>query len=290
MKTVTKTRVAALLSYAIRTVRKFCGHGDHAIVKRNGFVWDLDLAEGIDLAIFLFSGFEPETTEEITRLVRPGSTVLDIGANIGSITLVLAQLVGTEGRVYAFEPTTYAVQKLRRNLALNQSLRERVTVEQVRLTCEKAINKPVEIYSSWKLVGDEQRHPKHRGIAQSTEGAATLSLDAYCKEQRISKVDFIKLDVDGFEGEVLAGAINLLKRDRPPICMELAPYALVERGSSVQEVFGILEACGYRVRPLSGGPKAFTDPYALARKVPDGAGINILVTADHSASVGQVRE
>jgi FkbM family methyltransferase len=280
MKTVTKVRLAALMSRGVQELRKLGGQGSQAIVKRRGFIWDLDLNEGVDLAIFLFGGFEQQTAKALKKLVRPGSTVLDVGANIGSVTLVLAKLVDQAGRVYAFEPTDYAIRKLKRNLALNPGVAKRVIVEQMRLTCEERREGPVEIYSSWKLAGEARRHPKHRGIAQSTQGSTAASLDDYCEKHGIPKVDFIKLDVDGFEGEVLAGAINLLKRDRPSICMELAPYALAERGSSIHQVFGILEACNYGIRTLAGCFKPVGDPYRLASKIPDGAGTNILAIAE----------
>jgi tRNA G37 N-methylase Trm5 len=99
MKTVTKMRAAAGMYRVISTVRKLVGGGDLVRVVRNGLVWELDLSEGIDLAIFLFGQFESATAKAIERLVRPGAIVLDIGANIGAHTLPLARLVGSEGKV-----------------------------------------------------------------------------------------------------------------------------------------------------------------------------------------------
>lgn len=85
-------------------------------VRRDGIHWDLDLSEGIDFAIFLLGGLELRTLRLYRRLVQPGDTVLDVGANIGAHALPLARLVGASGRVVAFEPTQFAFCKLQRNL------------------------------------------------------------------------------------------------------------------------------------------------------------------------------
>jgi hypothetical protein len=58
-------------------------------------------------------------------------------------------------------------------------------------------------------------------------------VEGYCRANNISRLDLIKLDVDGFESEVIAGGVDTFQRNRPMICMELAPYVLEERGSSL---------------------------------------------------------
>jgi hypothetical protein len=70
-----------------------------AQVRRRGLKWELDLREGIDLAIFAFGCFESETYQTIQKIVRPGSIVFDIGANIGAHTLNLARLSAPTGKV-----------------------------------------------------------------------------------------------------------------------------------------------------------------------------------------------
>lgn len=251
------------------------GLGDRATVVRNDFKWDLDLAEGIDLSIYLFGQFESETARALKSLVKPGSTVFDIGANIGAHTLNLARLVGSTGVVYAFEPTAYAFGKLTRNLQLNPEIKERVVTKQARLARDCGSAAPAEIYSSWKVVGQDARHPKHLGIAKSTEGAALISLDEYCDQATVSRIDFIKLDVDGFECEVLGGAVQRLQRDRPMILLELAPYVLTERGTSVEELWQVLEQCGYRLENVD-DRRAILDPLKFSQGIADGAGINVL--------------
>src|ERR1700730_160433 len=181
MKTKTKIHLAAAMYGVISAALKLAGkRHDFVQVVRKGLRWELDLSEGIDLTVFVFGRFENETAKALAKIIRPGAIVLDIGANIGAHTLPLAQLVGPNGKVYAFEPTKYAFDKLKQNLALNPELMTRVVADQIRLASPGA-NDPGEIYSSWKLVGHEPRHQKHLGIAKSIEGARSVTLDQYCK-------------------------------------------------------------------------------------------------------------
>src|SRR5262249_60158378 len=91
---------SALAKAAYRTiiaVRRFAGRYDDVTVTRRGIRYRLDLAEGIALAICLQGQFEPTTALACSRYVRPGQTILDIGANIGAHTLNLARLAGDGG-------------------------------------------------------------------------------------------------------------------------------------------------------------------------------------------------
>jgi FkbM family methyltransferase len=279
VKTAIKIRLASTLYHALKAIRSFARAADVAQVRRNGLNWELDLREGIDLAIFVFGLFERETARALKKLVTPGSIVLDIGANIGAHTLNLGRLVGPTGKVYAFEPTTYAFSKLKRNLALNPEISARVVAEQVRLTCEPKLDRTVEIYSSWKVVGEERRHPKHLGIAQSTGAAAVLTLDDYCNNSNLSGIGFVKLDVDGFETEVLTGGIQTLRGDLPTICMELAPYALEERGSSLTELLAVLGNLGYRLGNLKDLRNQSENAGSFSAHIADGSGINVVAVA-----------
>ena len=98
-------------------VRAIFGLSSITKVYRRGLHWSLDLKEGIDLAIYL-GVYEPETIKELKHIVKPGDVVVDIGANIGAITLPLAEYVGVDGCVIAFEPTSWAYGKLQNNLSL----------------------------------------------------------------------------------------------------------------------------------------------------------------------------
>ena len=130
MRTAQKIAAAKLAYRVIHGLRALGGRGDETVVTRHGIRYALDLAQGIDFAIYLFGQFEPATAAAYARHVRPGATVLDIGANIGAHSLRLAQQAGPGGRVIACEPTAYGRDKLRRTLALNPALAPRVELIQ----------------------------------------------------------------------------------------------------------------------------------------------------------------
>ena len=262
MKTKHKIALATIAYRTIGTFRKIAGAGDEVTVTRRGIRYHLDLSEGIDLAIYLQGQFEPDTALACSRYIKPGETVLDIGANIGAHTLSLAKLLGETGRVLAFEPTNYAFAKLTRNLALNPDLARRIETFQCFLGPSHEAELPKAIYASWPLKGGAQLHAEHLGQPMTTEGAQVRSLDTLLSECGISRVDFVKLDVDGHEAGVLAGAQKMLQRDRPTILMEFAPYLLAEHGVNPRKVYSQLTAYGYRFYGLmddSGRPQSLDD-------------------------------
>lgn len=275
MRTRHKLLLAKAAYQVLHRCRALVGAADDVTVSRAGIRYRLDLSQGIDFALYL-GAFERGTTAACARLVRPGFNVLDIGANIGAHTLHLARLVGAEGRVFAFEPTRYAFEKLTRNLALNTDLQRRVTAVQAFLGPRSAAAAPPAIPSAWPLAGDGELHAKHFGEAMSTSGAAATSVDEFLAANAIPRVDFVKLDVDGFECDVLCGAVAMLKRDRPTFVMEIAPYVLAERGASLDRLVGYLAPLEYRFFSEDGNRPLPSSPHQLAALVPDGASMNVI--------------
>jgi FkbM family methyltransferase len=275
MKTRHKLALARIAYHALHGCRALADGTDDVTVTRGGARYRLDLSQGVDLAVYL-GCFERPTAAAFARYVRPGATVLDIGANIGAHTLRLAGLVGDGGKVHAFEPTDFAFRKLTANLALNPDLLRQVETVHAFLGTRAAGEAPHAIPSAWPLTGSADVHPKHFGESMLTAGARTIRLDDYLAERGNPRIDFIKLDVDGFECEVLGGAQQMLARDRPVFVMEIAPYVLVERGASLEQLIGFLAPHGYRFVTES-GEKALPDTAAeLAALVPEGASLNVV--------------
>lgn len=277
MKTRTKIAIARWASWVIRALGRWIGwDGAKGTLtcSRRGVRWSLDLREGVDLSIFLLGRFEPGTSRALEKEVKPGATVLDIGANIGAHTLPLAKLVGDQGRVLAFEATDFAFKKLRANLGLNPALVKRVAAHQV-LLGDGSGEDPGQVFSSWPLETPQSAHPEHGGVAQSTSSSRRATLDQLLEEARVSRVDFIKLDVDGNEGSVLAGARRMLERDRPVLFMELAPYVYEGKAYSFERTFELLRGLGYVFSHEVTGRPLDLSTYAI----PTGSSINVIARA-----------
>lgn len=281
LKTKQKIALARLAQVMVMEARKLVGLGATTQVKRKGVMWELDLKEGIDFSIWLLGSFEPETVRCYQRIVKSGDVVLDIGANIGAHTLLLAKAVGAVGRVIAFEPTDYAFSKLSQNAGLNKELADRIQCMQYMLVDSEIQDSPTPaLYSSWPLEGEGVRHNLHQGRLMTTSGAKPRTLDSVILSIGLARVDCIKLDIDGFECGMLRGAREVLTRWHPTIIMELAPYALEEQGASLSELIHLLKEHGYVLYGLSTDePFDMVDLAKVQLMIPPGASLNVVARA-----------
>ncbi len=196
----------------------------------------LDLGELIDLALYL-GEYERDVCAALARYCAPGSAVLDIGANVGAHTLRLAELAGEGGRVYAFEPTEYAYGKLARNLSLNPRLRN-VMLVHAALSDHNA-EEECEIRATWRPDG---RHSSYR------TRVGFIRLDDWCARESLERIDLIKLDVDGHEGEVLAGGAAVIRRGLPTIVLEIGAYHF----NAARNPLALLSEWGYQFSDIGG--------------------------------------
>jgi FkbM family methyltransferase len=205
--------------------------GRRVVRRVEGMTFDLDLGEMIDVGLFL-QQYERDVVAVVERVTEPGWTVLDIGANIGAHTLRLSRLVGTTGRVFAFEPMDYAFSKLSRNLLLNEAGNTRAF--KLALSDHNADACPVDFRSSWATSGERRRE---------TSSVDLRKLDDWFLEHRLSRLDLIKLDVDGHEWQVLKGGLMSIERYRPILLIEAGAWHFASRETNPLE---LLASLGYR--------------------------------------------
>ncbi len=194
---------------------------------------ELDLSEVVDAQIYYTDVFEPMTVDTISRTIRPGDVAVDVGANVGFITLTLAHHTGVSGSVFAFEPTAAAFARLKRNLALNAF--PQVHALNLGLS-DKAGTTRARIQSSFRIDGNDE---------VLEEPIAFTTLDAWVGSERLARLDFLKIDTDGMEARVLRGAQDTLRRLRPVVLFEFLPQLLREAGDSAEGVLGLLAETGY---------------------------------------------
>ena len=285
LTTKQKMWLAALAQKLVVSPRRIFGKGDLLVVDRAGIRWELDLREGIDFSIYLLGVFEPGTAKTLSRLIKPGDVVFDIGANIGAHTLKMARAVGSSGKVFAIEPSDFAFAKLNRNFSLNPQLKPRVNTEQLFLAEKVSDSYPSQVYASWPLRGDVTVHSKHRGRLVSTSKASIITLDDFVRQRDIKRVDLIKIDVDGAELPILEGGHATLSRYHPKLVMELAPYAHAEQNHSFGDLVELLRSTGYALQNADGGKPVPLDLVQLQRLIPDGASMNVVCTSRSASSV-----
>lgn len=199
---------------------------------REGIRYQVDLREVIDQGIWLY-GWEPATIALLKRHTSQGDTVIEVGANVGAHTLLLAKLVGPSGTVYAFEPTQYAQNKLRANMDLNPDLKARIVVRSELVTNHAGQTPVRHITSSFPV--------RPGGSPREVVHGKAIALD----KEAFAKVNLLKIDVDGYDFKVLEGATELLKKFKPYVLIELSEYTLNAQGDSVRDIFGLLMSLGY---------------------------------------------
>ncbi|GAB6039353.1 hypothetical protein JCM17961_00260 [Endothiovibrio diazotrophicus] len=142
---------------------------------------------------------------------KEGDVVFDAGAYRGDTAVYFADLVGPSGRVHAFEPTSESYAMLRRTIDRN-GLSERVT----------AVNSAVGEYDGEVAMAASISGAPWAFAASSGDSvAAVTTLDSYCRREGVERVDFIKLDVEGFEECVLRGARETIEKHRPVLAVSL---------------------------------------------------------------------
>jgi FkbM family methyltransferase len=235
------------------------------VEKVRNIVYELDLEQLIDNEIHFMGCWEPESTAYIQKTVRNGMIAFDIGANIGYFTLLLATLVGPSGRVFSFEPTESAFHKLSRNLELNQFAN--VTLEKKALSNEDSI-RISRINSSFRIDRQDIDIPAQRVIFST--------LDKYCNEHDLERIDFLKIDVDGYEFKVIQGGQQTLQKFRPVILLELCKISLSIHGDRLEDLLNLLQRLGYSFHNLS-NLREFGSVQQIANMLPEDRGaINIV--------------
>ncbi len=216
------------------------------VIIRNGIIFEIDITEGLDLSLFLFGNFQKHVSENKYLNLAEDAVIFDVGANVGIMSLNFAKQA-PNGKVYAFEPTHFAIDKLKRNLELNHEIAKIIQPVQTFISCEGKAQNEIKAFSSWKInkgVGTDQ-HPVHGGKAMSTEGVPTTTIDDFVKEQQINRLDFIKIDTDGHEFDVLLGARIAIEQFQPQIIFELGQYVMEERGIKFKDYEHIFSELNY---------------------------------------------
>ena len=273
MKTSYKLYIAKIIHFFLTKVLLL---NKNQLVVRNNISWNLDLDEGIDLAIFLFGKFQNEISQTILRIASKNKTkmiVLDIGSNIGDKSLSIAYYFSKnnfEYFIHSIEPTDFAYYKQLKNLELNKSLSNNIKLHKLYLTNNQ---KPKSTFSSWNLL-KKNTHKIHKGVLKKI-GTETKkeTLDNFIISNQIKNVKIIKIDVDGHELNILKSGREFIKKQSPFIIMEFAPYALEENGNSVADFFTFLKSINYNAYSLN-----FKKLEKITIK--DGSSIDILLCKD----------
>lgn len=204
----------------------------------------------VELRLFLLRVYEPEVIEYIKMYVSQGMTVVDIGANNGFFTLIMAMLVGGTGRVICFEPNPYTFVKLNENLRINNY--KNITPVQ------KAISDSSGIARISNL-SDSALNSCILNFEEESIETETMTLDDYFSNNNIGRCDLIKMDIEGSEHFALKGMMQTIRKNwHIQLIIEVHEQQLIHLGSNKKAFIMSLLKEGfdvYELKPLLKKPQ-----------------------------------
>jgi FkbM family methyltransferase len=186
------------------------------------------------------NAWEPQFDKIMKQHIGPGTTVVDVGAHIGTQTLSMSKFVGNQGNVVAFEPQMKLFSELVHNIILNNLYN--VTAYRAALG-----NTAQEIEMNPALPENEAA----TAIGEGGDRARMITLDSL----NLENVSFIKIDVENYEYEMLKGAENTIRKYHPYMIVEIMGNTYLpvsNRTESVDKTVKLIEAMGYDVKFIEG--------------------------------------
>lgn len=219
--------------------------GSRRKVVRNRISYLFDLSDMVDW--FNYFGFKEIERENYYKLLKSNDVVIDVGANIGEFSLKTAQLIGRLGRVYAFEPDPENFERMKKNVSLNPELSLRISARNLGLGETQGQVKLAVVNST------------NRGMNRVVNDAAQFAnvplttIDMFAKSEHIHQINWIKIDVEGYELKVLKGAKETLEQLRPSLFIELDDNNLRQQMSSASALIDWLQKLNYKITDAAGG-------------------------------------
>jgi FkbM family methyltransferase len=260
-------------SFVGRWVRQIL-HALYSFQHRDGRPAHYHLAAGIDIRLYpegeiaeflvvqrFFERIEMALT---AAYLRPGMKVIDVGANIGVYSILAQQRVGETGRIWAFEPSSESYRRFLKNISLNNCCR----VQPIQLALSDRSDTSFVLRSDPGF-GDAYRYllPAQEATGAGGEIVPVLALDRYASQNGITNVDFIKVDVEGREYMVFAGARELLASSPNVVVMfESDPGWCARAGCRQQDSFELFRKLDFQLHAWdSQNRKWTTDESSLLR-------------------------
>lgn len=207
----------------------------------------LDPEDYISNEILRTGEWERESWDAIRRHLAPGAVFIDVGAHIGYYSLKAAAVVGSTGRIVSVEPNPPTVQRLRDNVAASGA-----SVVHVQPVACSDHESTLDFFAAPRANTGQSslsaaNAAQEGGVAASYRVPAR-PLDAIVADERLTRLDVVKIDVEGAEMLVLKGATATIDRFHPALIIELIESQLRQMGSSVEDVRAFMRAHGYEPR------------------------------------------
>ena len=211
---------------------------DHRKVMLLGVQFEVQMNDLMSQPIYF--GLHLDEIFCLQNVIHKNDVVIDVGANIGRWSLFVAHLYKTQ-MIYAFEPFQETFMKLQKNISLNQQFKIQ-TVNQAVSDSEGKIAMSVRDCFNTGM--------NQINLASPDKNLSAVRLDFFCEINNIQKIDVIKIDVEGFEMNVLKGSENLIKQWHPKIICEIDDFLLSQNKTTPTNIFNFLQGLNYQIYQL----------------------------------------
>lgn len=211
-------------------------------VERDGIKYQLD--RSCLMQWFIYWDLQDITREKLYSLVKTGDVIFDVGTNVGETLLHFAKITGESGFVYGFEPDEKNYANVLKNISLNDF--ENVHVFDLGVS-DKAETLKLFRVDSHNLGMNRILNEAEAAEFEDFTTIETNTLDHIVEENKIEKVDVIKIDIEGYEMHALRGAKELLKKFQPRLFIEVGYTRLLKHGTSPNEMIDFLQNLNYSV-------------------------------------------
>lgn len=197
----------------------------------------------IDPFLYYYGVYEWGTLNVIEKLLKPNNTFVDVGANVGIISLFASRLLNKNGKVIAFEPLPSSFEMLENNIRLNNIK----NIETFPYACSNNLKTK---YISLESAENRGGASLKTNIENSSTSVKSIILDDFLE----IIPDFIKIDVEGHELEVLEGLKNILSSKKPPILIVESSSETETQNSSPERIYNFLKeiSSNYKIYKLKG--------------------------------------
>lgn len=238
-----------LVSHAWRPL-SFGRYQRHVVLRQAPVRLNCDLTMSIQRRLYFFREYEPETCDYWVRAAGRANTIFDVGASVGLYAL-LAAVANPRCQVHAFEATPEIARILAGNVLLN-------SLDNVHINHLAVGRAPGQAFLHRFLGPTGDNEGMNFVSSQQPEAVdhmvEMVSLDHYCQQRGIERIDLLKLDIEGGEYEALEGARRLLEtRSIACIQVELAEWTAERSGHSIMDIKDLLTETGYTIHHLHSG-------------------------------------
>jgi FkbM family methyltransferase len=205
----------------------------------NGLLFQTDPRDHIQKQILWYGFYEKKYVLAWEKMMEPGKIVIDIGANAGYYSLVASVKVHS-GKVYAFEPNPVTYKMLLENIQLN-NIKNIYPLQLAVSSGEEEKDLFISDIDNTGMTGLS----KAENFSGKTALVKTVSLDYWVAQNKIGKIDFIKIDIEGGELLALQGMKNIVQFMRPGIFIECSDELLQRFGNNSQDMFSFFDDYEY---------------------------------------------